>query len=261
MVFEFRARILYTLIVKFYSLFHDVEVDNSKLILEKHGADIGNLMLLLNLFLDRINLLNGKIKSDEYPSSTILDIAIQNIQLCGNAMILFTQGYLRTTYILNRVIAEQTILSMFFDEFPDKEREYATLNYRDFFRDQKMEEIVKRIDKVGVKYKRGEGKQWYKSLFVPLYKEHSRSVHLDLDFLSNIQWDENMQISRITPMFPNEKATLATMLILYQLTLTALNAFETHFNKALPEFTAEQEEIFPRVIEIVNKLNLKLKSS
>ncbi len=98
-----------------------------------------------------------------------------------NAFYLVSCGYIRSSEIMIRVVAEAVILSAYFKEFPDAEIEYRTTNYRDFFRNHKIEDMLKRVEidgKIFISDKqKAKHVKWHKIVFLNLYKESSHFLH------------------------------------------------------------------------------------
>lgn len=148
---------------------------------------------LLDVYASFLKATSGKIKDNDYPNWTILVLLSQTLPLMNNGLSLLASGYLRSSEIMIRVASEAMILSAYFKEFPDAEEEYRTLNYRDFFHNHKIEEMLKRVEKEGkifISDKEAAKKvQWNKIVFLNLFKESSRFLHNNPNLLYDLTVD------------------------------------------------------------------------
>lgn len=59
----------------FYSLFSDVENENADRINALFPSKLGDLLMLFQVFDNYLNKVNGKIRTDQYPEHTILNLS------------------------------------------------------------------------------------------------------------------------------------------------------------------------------------------
>lgn len=145
---------------------------------------------LLEVYASFLQATSGKVKDNEFPSWTLLILLSQTLPLMDNAFYLLSSGYIRSSEIMIRVVAEAVILSAYFKEFPDAEIEYRTTNYRDFFRNHKIEDMLKRVEKDGKVFisdkQKAKQVKWHKIVFLNLFKESSRFLHNNPDVIYDI---------------------------------------------------------------------------
>lgn len=148
---------------------------------------------LLKTFSSFLEATSGKIKDNEYPNWTILMLLSQTLPLMNNAMELLSNGYLRSSEIMVRVVAEAGIMSAYFKEFPTSEIEYRTTNYRNFFKNHKIDDMLKKVENNGTIFisskKDAKKVKWHQNLFNSLYKESSRFVHNNPNLIFDISKD------------------------------------------------------------------------
>lgn len=136
---------------------------------------------LLMVYVAFLEATSNKIKDNKYPEWTILMFLSQTVSLMENGIKLLSSGYLRSSEIMIRVCAEAVILATYFKEFPDFEVEYRTINYREFFRNHSIDDMLKKVEKEGKVFIKDKEKakqvKWNKIMFINLFKESSRFVH------------------------------------------------------------------------------------
>lgn len=157
---------------------------------EKEVLCFNNLLQVYCAFLEATS---NKIKDNDYPDWTILILLSQTLPLMNNGLELLATGYLRSSEIMIRVASEAMILSAYFKEFPETEVEYRTTNYRDFFRNHKIDDMLKKVEQEGTIFISNKEKakqvQWNKIVFLNLFKESSRFLHNDSDLLYDLTVD------------------------------------------------------------------------
>lgn len=154
---------------------------------------------LLEVYASFLQITSGKVKDNEYPNWTLLILLSQTLPLMDNAFYLLSSGYIRSSEIMIRVVAEAVILSAYFKEFPDAEIEYRTTNYRDFFKNHKIENMLKRVEKDGKVFisdkQKAKQVKWHKIVFLNLFKEPSRFLHNNPNVIYDIT-KNNIRASR-----------------------------------------------------------------
>ena len=154
---------------------------------------------LLEVYASFLKATSGKVKDNEYPNWTLLILLSQALPLMDNAFYLLSCGYIRSSEIMIRVVAEAVILSAYFKEFPDTEIEYRTNNYRDFFKNHKIEDMLKRVEKDGKVFisdkQKAKQVKWHKIVFLNLFKESSRFLHNNPDVIYGIT-KNNIRVSK-----------------------------------------------------------------
>lgn len=155
---------------------------------------------LLEVYASFLQATSGKVKDNEYPNWTLLILLSQTLPLMNNAFYLLSSGYIRSSEIMIRVVAEAVILSAYFKEFPDAEIEYRTTNYRVFFRNHKIEDMLKLVEKDGKVFisdkQKAKQVKWHKIVFLNLFKESSRFLHSNPNVIYDVT-KNNLQISSI----------------------------------------------------------------
>ena len=163
------------------SIFDKEETSISDLINKEFSKEIKIIHDLLEVHISFIQATSGITKDNEYPEWTILLLLSQTVPLMNNANDLLTKGYIRSSEILIRVVSEAVILSAYFCEWPEHEVTYRTVNYRDFFRVHKIDDMLKKIEREGKVFisNKQEAKQvkWHKVVFDNLFKESSKFLH------------------------------------------------------------------------------------
>lgn len=148
---------------------------------------------LLDVYSSFLAATSGKVKDNDYPNWTLLVLLSQTLPLMNNGLSLLASGYLRSSEIMIRVASEAMILSAYFKEFPDAEIEYRSQNYRDFFHNHKIEEMLKRVEKKGAIFisdkEAAKKVQWNKIVFFNLFKESSRFLHNNPTLLYDLTVD------------------------------------------------------------------------
>lgn len=163
------------------SIFTQEEILISQDFLAKFKSEVEIIEKLLNVHASFIQATSGITKDNEYPGWTILLLLSQTVPLMNNASDLLIKGYLRSSEIFIRVVSEAVILSAYFCEWPEHEITYRTVNYRDFFRVHKIDDMLKKIEKEGKVFisNKQEAKQvkWHQVIFDNLFKESSKFLH------------------------------------------------------------------------------------
>jgi len=148
---------------------------------------------LLRVYESFIKATSGKVKDNEYPNWSILMLLSQVLPLMNNALVLLAKGYLRSSEIMIRVASEGMILAAYFKEFPDAEKEYRSLNYRDFFHNHKIEKMLKRVENEGKLFIRdkieAKNVRWNKIVFKNLFEESSKFLHNNPDLIYDMSLD------------------------------------------------------------------------
>jgi hypothetical protein len=161
--------------------------------LQKFEEEVEVFNKLLKVYESFLQATSGKVKDNEYPNWTILILLSQTLPLMNNGLELLTTGYLRSSEIMIRVASEAMILSAYFKEFPETEVEYRTTNYRDFFRNHKIDDMLKKMEQEGKVFISNKEKakqvQWSKIVFLNLFKESSRFLHNNPDLLYDLTVD------------------------------------------------------------------------
>lgn len=161
--------------------------------LQKFKEEVEIFNKLLKVYEAFLQATSGKVKDNEYPNWTILILLSQTLPLMNNGLELLTTGYLRSSEIMIRVASEAMILSAYFKEFPETEVEYRTTNYRDFFRNHKIDNMLKKVEHEGVIFISNKEKakqvQWNKIVFLNLFKESSRFLHSNPDLIYDLTVD------------------------------------------------------------------------
>lgn len=137
-----------------------------------------------------------KVKIGQHPEHEVLLLLGQNLTLLSSSAHLVHRGYAREPMILLRSVAEQLILAIYFREFPETEEEYRTKNYRNFFRDHKIEKMMKRVQKEGKRFKKvGQDDKNYlhQRLFKELYEEASYFSHSNPGIINGVMFDEDTE--------------------------------------------------------------------
>lgn len=243
--------------MKFYSYFEDIESKNSDEINKKFSTEISYFLLLLEVLDSYLNKVNGKIRNDQFPEHTILNFSAQNLQLINNAFILFTQGYLRSPSILLRTVSEQLILSMFFKEFPNKEQEYKNTSYRDFFKENRIEKMLSKIDREGKIFKVKKFTKynyWNKTIYKNFFEELSYFVHSNPNVINNLMYDETNGKYHKGPKLQDKDILKALLRKLFESTLYTILILDKTFE---PNQTKEEIERIIKATKIINT-NLKL---
>lgn len=160
---------------------------------QKFGDELELFNKLLNVYTSFLEATSGKIKDNEYPNWTILILLSQTLPLVNNGVSHLAHGYLRSSEIMIRVAAEAIILSAYFKEFPDAEEKYRNVNYRDFFKEHKIDDMLKKIEHNGKIFisNKAKAKQisWNKIVFLNLFKESSRFLHNNPDVIYDLSRD------------------------------------------------------------------------
>lgn len=144
---------------------------------------------LLKVYERHLDATSSKVRDTDFPNWTILILLAQTLPLMNNAVELLVKGYLRSSETLIRVCAEAIILSIYFKEFPETEREFLSMNYHDFFHKHKIGEMLKRVASSGKFFKprNAEKIKAYQSLvFEDLYKEASRFLHTNIGVIYDL---------------------------------------------------------------------------
>ena len=69
---------------------------------------------LLEVYTSFLQATSGKVKDNEYPNWTLLILLSQTLTLMDNSFYLLSSGYIRSSEIMIRVVAEAVILSAYF---------------------------------------------------------------------------------------------------------------------------------------------------
>lgn len=156
----------------------------------KFVSEIKLFDLLLEVYSSFLEATSGKIKDNEYPNWTIMLLLSQTLPLMDNAFYLLRRGYLRSSEIMIRVVAEAVILAIYFREFPETEVVYRTTNYRDFFHNHKIDDMLKRAEKEGKVFitdkQKAKQVKWNTIVFLNLFKESSRFLHNNPELIYDI---------------------------------------------------------------------------
>ncbi|MBU4274969.1 hypothetical protein KKE19_04125 [Patescibacteria group bacterium] len=173
----------------------EVVIENS--FLTKFKSEINCFNKLLGVYTAFLEATSNKIKDNEYPNWTILMLLSQTVSLMENGIKLLATGYLRSSEIMIRVCAEAIILSTYFKEFPDFEIEYRTTNYREFFRNHSIDNMLKKVEEDGTIFIKDKDKakqvKWNKIVFTNLFKESSRFVHNNSDLIYDLSKNNSNQ--------------------------------------------------------------------
>lgn len=145
---------------------------------------------LLKVFASFLQVTSGNIKDNNFPNWTIMLLLSQTLPLMNNALYLLSRGYIRSSEIMIRVVAEAVILSAYFKEFPEAEIDYRAMSYQDFFHKHRIEKMLKKVEREGKIFisNKEKAKQinWNKIVFLNLYKESSRFIHNNSDLIYDI---------------------------------------------------------------------------
>lgn len=145
---------------------------------------------LLEVYATFLKSTSGRVKDNEYPNWTIMILLSQTLPLMDNAFSLLNNGYLRSTEIMIRVVAEAVILATYFKEFQETEEEYQTINYRDFFHKHKIDDMLKLVEKEGkifiIDKRRAKQVRWHQIVFLNLFKESSKFLHNNPDVIYDV---------------------------------------------------------------------------
>jgi len=175
-------------------IFEDIEIDIRKAFLNKYPTQVETASKLLEVYESFVKATSGIVKDNDYPKWTILILLSQTLPLMNNALDMLSRGYLRSSEMFIRIASEGMILAAYFTEFPDAEIEFRSTNYRDFFHNHKVENMLKRVEKEGklLISNKEAAKQvkWHKVVFASLYEESSRFVHHNLDLIYDITLDQ-----------------------------------------------------------------------
>lgn len=242
--------------MRFYGMFDDIEIENANKLNELLPIELGNFLLLLDVLNSYLNKVNGTIRNDQYPQHTILNFSAQNLQLVNNAYILFTQGYLRSPAILLRAVSEQLILSMFFLEYPEKENEYRTTPYMDFFKENRIEKMLSQIDREGKIFKKdnfAEYNYWNRAIYRNFFEQLSNFVHSNPDVIDNLMYDETAGKYHKGPKIQNIDILKYFMRMLYESILFTILILDKAFE---PKQEKKEMEIIKKATQII-KENLK----
>ncbi len=176
------------------SIFSVIESDIEKAFVQKYASQVNTTTKLLEVYEAFIKATSGIVKDNEFPKWTIMILLSQTLPLMNNALVLLSKGYLRSSEMFIRIAAEGMILGAYFTEFPDVEVEFRTTNYREFFHNHRVENMLKRVEKEGklLISNKETAKQvkWHKIVFGNLYEESSRFVHQNIDLIYDITIDQ-----------------------------------------------------------------------
>lgn len=174
-------------------IFADEEKNITEHFLSKFGKQVELFNQLLEVYSSFLKATSGKIKDNDFPNWTILILLSQTLSLMNNALNLLIMGYLRSSEIMIRVTSEAMILSAYFKEFPETEVEYRTTNYRDFFHNHKIDDMLKKVEEEGNIFISNKEKakqvKWNKIVFLNLFKESSRFLHNNPDLIYGLTVD------------------------------------------------------------------------
>lgn len=168
---------------------------------------------------------------------------------------MFTKGYIRSPAILLRTVSEQLILCMFFKEYPEKEREYRNSHYSIFFKNNRIEKMLKTIDRKGKVFRVNEFTKfnyWNKMIYKTLFEELSHFVHTNIDLINNIMYDETIQKYHKTPKVQNKKTLKSLLSKLYVSTVYSIFILDKSFE---PEQDRGEIEAISKATKIINSLN------
>lgn len=161
--------------------------------LKKYGAEVVLFNKLLGVHEAFLKSTSGKTRNDDFPDWTIQILLSQTLPLMNNAMNLLACGYLRSSEIMIRVTSEAVILSNYFKEFPEIEKEYRSKNYRDFSHEHPVESMLKEVQEKGtifIKDKiQAKNMHWHRKVFENTFEEASMFIHHNLDLLYNLTVD------------------------------------------------------------------------
>jgi len=201
--------------MQFDGLFKDVEQENAAELNKYLSAELGHQLVLLDTLDDYLNKSNSGVSTNNSLQITILNLMAQNLLLLNNSYLLFTQGYLRSAAVLLRTVSEQLILGMFFCENPEKEEEYKSTPHQDFFRNNRIEKMLKQIDDNGKIFKIenfSKFKFWNKHIFQNLFEEMSHFSHVDLEVINSLMLDPTTGKFHKTPWVHEDKVLLRIFL-------------------------------------------------
>lgn len=231
----------------------------------KFDSEIKVFNELLNVYASFLEAVSGKVKNTDFPNWTIEMLLSQSLPLMGNALKLLATGYLRSSEILVRVAGEAIILSIFFKEFPETEREYRTTDHWIFFRRHRIREMLEKVESVGTIFIRSEPNKkihWNKIVFTNLYQESSRFLHnnadviYDLMKLPNSENDNGKDFLTIGPNLYSDNILSTEFRRLFNTLLFSLVVLGVSLN-IMPD--AEEKQIMDKSSEIIEALGKSTK--
>lgn len=241
-------------------IFEDIEKISREDFLNKFPKEVDVFNQLLNVYEAFIKATSNKIKDNDYPNWTILMLLSQTLPLMNNGINLLSSGYLRSSEIMIRVTAEAIILSLYFKEFPETEIEYRTTNYRDFFHNHSIDDMLKKVEKDGKIFITNKEKakqvKWNKIVFINLFKESSKFLHNNPDLIYNLTLNNN-NIQKgeliIGPQIYEEGILSMGMRRLFNTLLFSLVALGMSLNIIVDE---NEKSVMEKSSEIIEKLNV-----
>lgn len=237
----------------YYGLFFDVEQKNADVLSKVLGAELGQQAALLHLFDEYLeSSAGGGVRVDSHEHTTLCLMA-QNLLLLNNIYQLFTQGYLRSPAILLRTVAEQLILSMFFCEFPEKDKEYREKPHQDFFHENRIEKMLKQIDESGKIFKVANFRKfkfWNRHIYQNLYEEMSELSHINLNIIESLMLDKTTKKYYKQPWVYEDDGVLRIMLRkIMTSTIFSILILDKVFN---PNQTEQHAGVLNKAFEYIN---------
>lgn len=177
-------------------IFSDIGSQISQQFENKFGPEVGVCNQLLEVYCSFLNSTSKKVRDNDYPNWTILILLSQTVTLMDNAVTLLSSGYLRSSEIMIRPVAEATILSIYFKEFPDVETAFRSMSHNQFFRTHRIRGMLGRVQNEGkiffTQSGKGEAKQihWNEIVFQNLYEESTRFVHNNPNLIYDLTRDQ-----------------------------------------------------------------------
>lgn len=229
---------------------------------KKFGKEIEVYNNLLSVYSAFIQATSGKVKDTDLPNWTILILLSQTLSLMENAIKLLASGYLRSPEIMIRVAGEAAILSVYFKEFPETEREYEKLDYREFFRIHKIDKMLKRVEREGKIFIHSEANKkikWHKIMFTNLFKESSRFLHNNPNVIYDLTVDQlnsdkdRHRLIMGPQLYPDEALSMA-LRRLFNTLLFSLVVLGVSLN-IMPD--DNERKIMDESSKIIEELNIK----
>lgn len=245
--------------MKSAGIFEDIEKISRENFLNIFAEEVEVFNQLLNVYEAFIKATSNIIKDNDYPNWTILMLLSQTLPLMNNGMSLLSSGYLRSSEIMIRVTAEAIILSLYFKEFPETEIEYRTTNYRDFFHNHSIDNMLKKVEKNGkifiINKEKAKQVKWNKIVFNNLFKESSRFLHNNPNIIYDLSLNsDNPEKGNliIGPQTYNTSILSMGLRRLFNALLFSLVALGMSLNIVADE---NEKNIMKKSSEIIEKLN------
>lgn len=164
-----------------------------------------------------------------------------------------------------RVVSEAIILSAYFKEFPQTEEEYRKLDYREFFHKNKIEDMLRKVEKEGCIFIRDKDEaqklRWHQIVFSNLFKESSRFLHNNPNVLYDLTKD-NSQAEPVKlilgPQLYSKEILGMGLRRLFNTTLFSLVTLGVALNIAPDD---KERDIMDKANKISNDLNKSAKDN